>query len=137
MNTVQPTKRKRPQRSCTLRAKAKDIALSCELMETVQAYLSKYTHDDADIQTLLDSIDVFRQKHCTAQYFPLNEKKENDEDDEDGIDIADEDSWSDELSEHESDREFIAPSDEEEEDGSYVPSESEDQSTQDTQDIDE
>lgn len=137
MSTVQPSKRKRLQRSCTIRAKANDIARSCDLMESVQVHLSKYNQDDADIQTLLDSIDVFRRKHSTTRYFPSHEQKEQDEEEEDGIDLDDEDSWSDELSEHDSDLEFIAQSDEEEQDSSYVPSESEEQSTQDTEDIDE
>ena len=137
MNTSLPAKRKRLPRSCTLRAKQQDIALSCDLMESIQDYLSKHRHDDADIQTLLDSIDIFQRKYQATRCSASHEQKEQDQEDEDdGIDLEEEDTWSDEVSEHESDRDFIAPSDEEEEgDASYVPSESEDESTQDTQDM--
>ena len=140
MSTARPTKRKRLPRSCTVRAKQQDIALSCELMESIQDCLSKHSHDDADIQALLDSIDIFRRNHYATQYSPSHEQKEPDEADEDqddGIDLEEEDTWSDELSEHDSDRDFIAPSDEEEEDASYMPSESEAESTEDAEDTED
>lgn len=137
MSTTLPAKRKRLQRSCTVRAKQQDIALSCDLMESIQDCLSKHSHDDADIQALLDSIDIFRRNHCTTPYSPSHEQKEqDDEDHDDGIDIEEEDTWSDEMSEHDSDRDFIAPSDEEEEDASYEPSENEAEDTEDTEDMD-
>jgi TATA-binding protein-associated factor Taf7 len=108
-------------------------------MESIQDCLSKHSHDDADIQALLDSIDIFRRNHCATKYSPSHEQKEQDEADEDqddGIDLDDGDTWSDELSEHDSDRDFIAPSDEEDKDASYEPSESEAEDTEDTEDMD-
>ena len=129
MSATPPNKRQRLPRACVLHAKQRDVALSCDLLDTIKEYLFKHSHDDDHIQALLSSIDTFRQTHATSRSdSPLEQK---DQDTDDGIDLNDEDSWSDELSEHESDREFIAPSDEDPDGSSYVPSESEDESTQD------
>lgn len=132
-----PSKRKRPQRKCVATAKKKkqlmDEFYVCEMLEEVHVILSNTSHfgDDNNVRTLLDNISTFLETRQSATaHTPSvkglvsndNEPKGPEDDPDNGIDINDEDSWSDELSEHSSDRDFIAPSDDE---GSYVPSDEE------------
>lgn len=133
-----PSKRKRPQRKCVATATQKkqlneELYISAMLEEVYELISdSPHTYNTKHVQTLLNSILTFLDTHqtvITAQNVRCVESsnvEHNDpEDDPDnGIDIDDEDSWSDELSEHSSDRDFIAASDDE---GSYVPSEEEEE----------
>ena len=129
-----PNKRKRPQRKCVAMAKKTiDRRIVCEMLEEVH---------------MIRCVSFWRRQQRSGlaeQYFNLsetrqsvvahaqsvhglqssdNEHKDPEDDPDNGIDINDEDSWSDELSEHSSDRDFIAASDDE---GSYVPSEDEEE----------
>ena len=131
-----PSKRKRPQRACVATATQKkqlneELYINAMLEEVYELLSdSPHTHDENVVHALLQSISKYLDTHqsvITAQNVPCVESshvEHNDpEDDPDNeVDIDDEDSWSDELSEHSSDRDFIAASDDE---GSYVPSEEE------------
>ena len=107
-----PTKRKRACRS--VNKPDKDIQYVCGLLNEIQDLLGKY--DGEIVDTLQLDITNFINKYETYQS----------EEESEGEELKDEHSWSDECSEHSSDREFLAPSDEDEEDGDaeYQPSES-------------
>ena len=133
-----PSKRKRPQRACVATATQKkqlneELYINAMLEEVYELLSdSPHTYNTKHVQTLLNSISTFLDTHqsvITAQNVRCvessdNEHKDPEDDPNNGVDINDEDSWSDELSEHSSDRDFIAPSDDE---GSYVPSEEEEE----------
>ena len=134
-----PNKRKRPQRRCVAMAKKKkqltEELYVCEMLEEVHMILSGASHsgDDNNVRALLSSISTFLETRQSVVAHAQsvhglqssdNEHKDPEDDPDNGIDINDEDSWSDELSEHSSDRDFIAASDDE---GSYVPSEDEEE----------
>lgn len=136
-----PSKRKRPQRTCVaLALKKKQLADKVyvyERLEEVHAILatSPHTHNENVVRALLHSISTYLESHrsdpahasttaCMTPASNNSEHKDQADDLDDGINIDDEDSWSDELSEHSSDIDFIAASDDE---GSYVPSEEEEE----------
>ena len=130
-----PTKRQRLPRACKTKRKEKDIEQACELLENINFFLIKYSDDDT-IKSLLNNITQFLDKYQTK---PKEEQKQEPDSPLVGkyvyIELSDHDSWSDELSEHSSDRDFIASSDDEEagrddedEESSYQPSESSDTS---------
>ena len=126
-----PTKRQRLPRACKTKRKEKDIEQACELLENINFFLIKY-REDTTINALLTNVSEFLNKYQPTIKPQSDEQKVGDCVD---IELSDEDTWSDELSEHSSDRDFIAPSDEEEaghdyedEESSYQPSESSDTS---------
>lgn len=126
-----PTKRQRLPRACKAKRKETDIAQACELLENINFFLIKY-REDTTINALLTNVSEFLNKYQPTIKPQSDEQKVGEYVD---IELSDEDTWSDELSEHSSDREFIAASDEEEtdhgdedEESSYQPSECSDTS---------
>jgi hypothetical protein len=114
-----PTKRKR---ACTIKKPNKDAQYVCGLL-----------HEIVDLISMFEGEEVTRLNVAISDFVDKHEVKEDESEEDEGEDIRDEDSWSDECSEHSSDRDFIAPSDDEDRDEEYQPSE-EDDDDDETQD---
>lgn len=94
----------------------KDAQYVCGLLNEIEDLLIKF--EGPEVVALQTAITDFVTKY--------NKESTEEEEESEGEEIKDDDSWSDECSEHTSDREFIAPSDEEE-DGEYIPSSEEEE----------